>query len=70
MWFFIFGFMVLGWLILKNEKNFNKSIQALEERIDSLEKHARVLEMNNEDCEKMINTLSQRVKELEEELNI
>ncbi|MFL1383614.1 hypothetical protein ACJOYH_05890 [Acinetobacter baumannii] len=42
----------------------------LEVRIDLLEEHARVLEMNNEDCEKMINTLSQRVKELEEELNI
>lgn len=34
MWTIIFGFIVLGWLILRNEKNFNRSIQILEDRIN------------------------------------
>ncbi|WP_153227536.1 hypothetical protein [Acinetobacter nosocomialis] len=34
MWTTIFVFIVLGWIILRNEKNFNKSIQILEDRIN------------------------------------
>ncbi|WP_289344725.1 hypothetical protein [Acinetobacter baumannii] len=49
MWFFIFGFMVLGWLILKNEKNFNKTIQALEDRINQQQHKIESLEIELED---------------------
>ncbi|HHB1464626.1 TPA: hypothetical protein ACN96V_000783 [Acinetobacter baumannii] len=34
MWIVIFGFIAISWIILKNEKNFNRSIQILEDRIN------------------------------------
>ncbi|MFI8146033.1 hypothetical protein [Acinetobacter sp. ABJ_C5_2] len=34
MWAIIFGFIFIGWLILRTEKNFNRSIQILEDRIN------------------------------------
>ncbi|MEC6393350.1 hypothetical protein VXS72_15635 [Acinetobacter pittii] len=49
MWIFIFGFIVLGWLILKNEKNFNKSIQTLEDRINQQQQKIEYLEIELED---------------------
>lgn len=49
MWLFIFGFIVLGWLILKNEKNFNKSIQTLEDRINQQQHKIESLEIELED---------------------
>lgn len=52
MWLFIFGFIVLGWLILKNEKNFNKSIQTLEDRINQQQNKIEYLEIELEDLKK------------------
>lgn len=34
MWVFIFGFLVLSWIIIKNEKSFNRSIQILEDQVN------------------------------------
>lgn len=34
MWSFIIGFILLGWLIFRIEKNFNNSIKILEDRIN------------------------------------
>lgn len=45
MWIYVFGFIVLGWVILKNEKNFNKSIQTLENRINNQQTRIQELEM-------------------------
>lgn len=33
MWAFVMGFIFVGWVILRIEKNFNRSIQILEDRI-------------------------------------
>lgn len=49
MWAIIFGFIVLGWIILKNEKNFNKSIQILEDRIDQQQNQIQNLNSEIED---------------------
>lgn len=46
MWAIIFGFIVLGWIILKNEKNFNRSIQILEDRIN--EQQHQIQNLNSE----------------------
>lgn len=51
MWFVIFAFAVLAYLIIKQEKTFNKSILILEERINS-QQH-------------QINKLNERVSDLE-----
>lgn len=45
MWIYVFGFIVLGWVILKNEKNFNKSIQTLENRINNQQIRIQELEI-------------------------
>lgn len=52
MWIYIFGFIVLGWLILKNEKNFNKSIQTLEERINHQQAKIQELEIELDDLKR------------------
>lgn len=51
MWLVIFAFAVLAYLIIKQEKTFNKSILILEERINA-QQH-------------QINKLNERVGDLE-----
>lgn len=51
MWLVIFAFTVLAYLIIKQEKTFNKSILILEERINA-QQH-------------QINKLNERVSDLE-----
>lgn len=51
MWLVIFAFTVLAYLIIKQEKTFNKSILILEERINA-QQH-------------QINKLNERVSNLE-----
>ncbi len=51
MWLVIFAFAVLAYLIIKQEKTFNKSILILEERIN-VQQH-------------QINKLNERVSDLE-----
>lgn len=51
MWLVIFAFAVLAYLIIKQEKTFNKSILILEERINAQQNQ--------------INKLNERVSELE-----
>lgn len=51
MWLVIFAFAVLAYLIIKQEKTFNKSILILEERINA-QQH-------------QINKLNERVSDLE-----
>jgi len=51
MWLVIFAFAVLAYLIIKQEKAFNKSILILEERINA-QQH-------------QINKLNERVSDLE-----
>lgn len=52
MWVIIFGFIVFGWLILKSEKSFNKSIQILEERINSQQAKIQELEIELDDLKR------------------
>lgn len=49
MWVIIFCFIVLGWIVLKNEKNFNKSIQVLEDRINQQQHQIQELYIEIED---------------------
>lgn len=43
MWTIIFGFIFIGWLILRIEKNFNRSIKILEDRINQQQHHIHKL---------------------------
>lgn len=66
--------MILGWVLVLTAllffifKLFNTIklyITSLEARVELLEEHTKLLSINSEDCEIMINELSQRIIELE-----
>ncbi|MEX5742519.1 hypothetical protein AB6B32_18530 [Acinetobacter baumannii] len=66
----------IGWLVaigiilyfsFKLIDQIKSYIAGLEVRVDLLEENIKHLEMQNEDCEKMINSLSNRIIELERE---
>lgn len=49
MWVMIFGFLMLIWVIIKNEKSSNRSIQILEDRINQQQFQIRNLQSQIED---------------------
>lgn len=49
MWVVIFGFLMLIWIIIKNEKSSNRSIQILEDRINQQQHQIQNLQIQIED---------------------
>lgn len=66
--------VILGWLIgiaiilyfsFRLIDQIKSYMTSLEVRVDLLENHVQLLNLYNEDCEKMINELSERINFLE-----
>ncbi|WP_335954014.1 hypothetical protein [Acinetobacter higginsii] len=49
MWVVIFGFLMLIWIIIKNEKSSSRSIQILEDRINQQQHQIQNLQSQIED---------------------
>lgn len=69
MWAFILVVIFVAWAVIKIEKRQKEILIASEVRAERLEEQVKLLEIQNEDNEKMITDLSQRVIDLEERLS-
>lgn len=69
MWAFILVVIFVAWAVIKIEKRQKEILIASEVRAERLEEQVKLLEIQHEDNEKMINDLSQRVIDLEERLS-
>ncbi|HCQ9667030.1 TPA: hypothetical protein ACHKET_000900 [Acinetobacter baumannii] len=69
MWAFILVVIFVAWAVIKIEKRQKEILIASEVRAERLEERVKLLEIQHEDNEKMINDLSQRVIDLEERLS-
>lgn len=69
MWAFVLVVIFVAWAVIKIEKRQKEILIASEVRAERLEERVKLLEIQHEDNEKMINDLSQRVIDLEERLS-
>lgn len=69
MWAFILVVIFVAWAVIKIENRQKEILIASEVRAERLEERVKLLEIQHEDNEKMINDLSQRVIDLEERLS-
>lgn len=69
MWAFILVVIFVAWAVIKIEKRQKEILITSEVRAEHLEERVKLLEIQHEDNEKMINDLSQRVIDLEERLS-
>lgn len=69
MWAFILVVIFVAWAVIKIEKRQKEILIASDVRAERLEEKVKLLEIQHEDNEKMINDLSQRIVDLEERLS-
>ena len=69
MWAFVLVVIFVAWAVIKIEKRQKEILIASEVRAERLEERVKLLEIQHEDNEKMINDLSQRAIDLEERLS-
>lgn len=69
MWAFILVVIFVAWAVIKIEKRQKEILITSDVRAERLEEKVKLLEIQHEDNEKMINDLSQRIVDLEERLS-
>lgn len=69
MWAFILVVIFVAWAVIKIEKRQKEILIASDVRAERLEEKVKLLEIQHEDNEKMINDLSQRIVDLEDRLS-